>query len=229
MSFQNVAADTKRYQTGSNLRSCFETCRSLINGELAFPLTRLDPLFEEQSISQFFTNTDTCFTSPSEWIEQAIDTLGQAVRSKDDVNRPIHLPMPISVLLDEDASFSAYHACNSIGFCPQEFMLEFKDASFVQAGNTALDRLEEFRRYGFRIALDARTSFETPLSERLRSAIERLRVNGDDIKFDKTTQMRAEIVSQLGGDVILDRALWRDLDELRSRGATHCESLICDA
>ena len=229
MSFHTGAQENSFDHNKAQLRGCFTPCRSLERGEISFPLTRVDPLFEEQSVSGFFTSSRPYFSTPSQWIEKAIVTLATIADAEKSSDRPIHLPTPLSLLLDENAPFKAEQACMSAGYCTQEFMLEFKDSSLVQAGINAADGLDAFRRLGFRIALDARTSFETALSERLRPAVERLRVNCNDLKYDETIQMRAEIVSLLDGDVIVDRALWRDVDELKSFGATHAEHLISDA
>ena len=89
--------------------------------------------------------------------------------------------------------------------------------------------MEAYRRKGFRIGLDARTSSAAPFGARLRSAVERIRVCEEDLLTDETVQMRAEIVSSLGGNVILDRAHWKRADLLVSYGATHSLKMITDA
>lgn len=195
----------------------------LSSGELAFPLTRVDPLYEELPLA--ILNTE----SPSLWLEKIIRKLAQAAKTHEMHSRPIHVPLPVGILYDPDGPASAQKAARAEDFCPQEFILEFQDASLASMDIAVLDGMEDYRRLGFRIGLDARTSTAAPFGARLRSAVERLRISADELLFDETVQMRADIVSSMGGDVILDRAQWQKADLLKSYGATHALKLTTDA
>ena len=211
------------------LRSRFEVCRSLADGEPAFPLTRVDPLFEEQAVSFGRSVRPMNATGPTDWLVQAIAKLTSDIQSLNMTLRPVHLPMPVSIFTDGNAAEIAQLAVTEAGFCCQEFIVEIQDASLASGESDVFDRLDAFRRKGFRIALDARKSAATPFSSRIRGVIERLRVNATDLIIDDMLQLRADMVTCIGGDVIVDRAGWRQADELRQLGATHALKLLTDA
>ena len=215
-------------QEPSKIRSRFETCLNLSDGHAGFPLTRIDPLFEEQPQS-FSMTQNRPQRGPGDWLVEVIRRLSDAAQNQQLAVRPLHVPMPIAIFIDEHAAARAAQTARDCGYCPQEFMLEFQDASLASSDPAAFDRLDDFRREGFRIALDARKSYMTPFSARIRTAIERLRVSTPDLIFDETLQLRADIVACLGGDVIVDRATWRQSDELQRLGATHALKLMSDA
>ena len=219
-----IFAQSKTHQPGQRpLRSRFEICMDISTGELAFPITRVDPLFEELPLTIIETS------SPSEWLGQVVRKLAHAAKTNEMNARPIHVPMPFSILADPNGPARAQQAVRDEDCCPQEFILEFQDASFSVMEVTGLDRMEDYRRIGFRIGLDARTSSAAPFGARLRSAVERMRVSSEELLFDETIQMRAEIVSSIGGDVIIDRAPWQKAELLRSYGATHALRMMADA
>lgn len=204
-------------------RSRFEPCLQLPDGEIDFPLTRVDPLFEDQPL------VGVCYTSPDLWLVDCLKRLCLAARQFDVGTRPLHVPMPLAILRSNDAPEMCLNAVKSEDCCPQEFILEFQDSTLAQTEEGVLDGMEAFRRKGFRIGLDARRSSVAPFGARLRSAVERMRVTEFDLMNDDEVQMRAEIVSGMGGDVILDRASWKNVDLLRDFGATHAQKLLADA
>lgn len=211
------------------IRSRFETCLRLDDGHAAFPLTRIDPLFEEQAVSFGRSARPMNAASPADWLARAIRRLAEAAQEMELTFRPIHVPMPVAIFTDERGADIAAKEANEAGFCTQEFMLEIQDASLASGEPLAFDRLDTYRQKGFRIALDARRSAATPFSSRIRSAIERLRVNANDLIHDEMLQLRADIVSCIGGEVIVDRANWRQAEELQRCGASHALKLLSDA
>ncbi len=219
----------KSAQSEAEIRGRFEACLCLETGETAFPLTRLDPLYDEMPISFGRVVHTQNWASATEWSQAAFLKLIDIVHTQEFKARPIHLPLPLGILTEDNAALRLCRVCEDNGYCPQEFMLEFQDASLASGSKDCMDRLDDFRRFGFRIALDARRSAATPFSKRLRGAIERLRVNPIDLMQDEMLQLRADIVSCIGGEVILDRANWRDVEELQRCGATHAMKLMSDA
>lgn len=219
-----IFAETQSKAHGNRaFRSRFEACIKLSSGEKDFPITRVDPLFED-----LYPMTGPA-PSPAEWLALCIRRLAQAARQYDVMVRPLHVPVPIAILNDPNAPEKCRLASIAEDCCPQEFILEFQDTTLAQPDEGVLDAMEAFRRKGFRIGLDARRSNAAPFGARLRSAVERIRIREDELLFDETVQMRAEIVSSLGGAVILDRAQWKNVDLITSYGATHALKLIADA
>lgn len=217
------APSTTRTAGQRPFRSRFEPCLSLPEGNVDFPITRVDPLFED------LPPTSSGFGTPTAWVVFALRKLAQSARQYDISTRPIHLPLPLACLNDEGLPETLRKAANAEDCCPQEFILEFQDATFAASDEEGLTRMENFRRKGFRIGLDSRFSSQTPFGARMRSAVERLRITENDLLTDEVVQHRAEIVSALGGAVIIERAHWKHVDLLKSYGATHTLKLIADA
>ncbi len=224
----SVHAESAGRET-QGLHSRFETCLALEDGREAFPLTRVDPLFEDQPVSFGRVQRPISTDAPADWMVGAIERLANAAQELELKTRPIHVPMPIAILQDDQAPIRALKTAERAGFCSQEFMLEIQDASLASGDARAFDCLDDFRRKGFRIALDARKSAATPFSSRIRSAIERLRTTATDLMFDEMLQLRADIVSCIGGEVIVERANWRHAEELQRLGASHAMKLMTDA
>jgi hypothetical protein len=223
MSQAFFAALTSTSPGNRPFRSRFEPCLKLSTGEIDFPITRVDPLFEDLPMGHTATN------HPTAWLVTTLRKLAHAARQYDINIRPIHVPMPLCILQYEDAARHCKVAAEAEGWCPQEFVMEFHDASLASSEIDVLSRMESYRRVGFRIGLDARQSSTAPFGARLRSAVERMRVQEDDLLTDETLQHRAEIVSSLGGDVIIERAHWKLAELLQSYGATHALKMVCDA
>lgn len=211
------------------IRSRFETCLNLTDGMPAFPVSRVDPLFEEQAVSFGVVANTPASATASAWLFEAIQRLAISASELELAYRPIHVPVPMAIFGDRRAADRAAQAAMSVGFCTQEFILEFQDATLANGEKETFDALDEFRRKGFRIGLDARKSAMTPFSTRIRSAIERLRLTAADLVYDEMLQLRADIVCCIGGEVILDRATWQQTEELMRLGATHSLRLVTDA
>ena len=221
---QAFFAATRSASPGNRpFRSRFEPSLKLSTGEVDFPVTRIDPLFEELPYGHSAVN------HPTAWLVTSLRKLAHAARQYDVMVRPIHVPAPLSILSHEDAPRHCKVAAEAEGWCPQEFVIELQDACLASSDDLVLDRMEGFRRQGFRIALDARRSSAAPFGARLRTAVERMRVEQDDLLTDETLQQRVDIVSSLGGDVIVERAHWKHAELLISYGATHAMRLITDA
>lgn len=227
VSFPTITENTGH--PASQIRSRFETCQNLSTGEADFPLTSVNPFYDDLSVSFGRSVRPRAWASASDWTCDALKKLARIVSEEEVSIRPVHLPLPLGILNEANIAERMSIVCLETGFCPQEFMLEFQDATLASGQSETFDRLDEFRMKGFRIALDARRSACTPFSKRLRGAIERLRVNAQDLMHDEMLQLRADIVSCIGGEVILDRANWRDVDQLTRYGASHAIKLISDA
>ena len=61
--------------------------------------------------------------------------------------------------------------------CPRKIRIDFCDSSVIALEDLALDRIDAFRRRGFRIGLDARKSWRTPMGARARMTFEAVRLD----------------------------------------------------
>ena len=220
--FQDHQPATRPIET----RLRFDPVTELSSGKASFHLTRIDPLYEELNV--FGMTSPAIAATPSAWLGAAIELLTREADAEACETRPLHVPAPVSILLDPNAALAADSTVRRTTFCPQEICIELSDAAFGIAGEEALPALLKLRRKGFRIALDARTSWTTPLNHDLRPHIERIRVPLDEILADDIYVPRLAIAEALGIDLIADRAKWRQVDELQELGINYALSLVAD-
>jgi hypothetical protein len=100
----------------------------------------------------------------------------------------------------------------------QEFRIDFMDASVVALEDLALDRVDNFRRRGFRVGLDARKAWRTPMGTRARMAFEAIRLDPSHMVALEIPPGRLEVSSADGIALIADNARWRDADKLAHQG-----------
>ena len=62
---------------------------------------------------------------------KVIRKLAQAAKTHEMHSRPIHVPLPVGILYDPMDPPRAQKAASAEDFCPQEFILEFQDASLA--------------------------------------------------------------------------------------------------
>jgi hypothetical protein len=100
----------------------------------------------------------------------------------------------------------------------QEFRLDFCDASIVALEDLALDRIDNFRRKGFRVGLDARTSWRTPMGARARMTFEAVRLDPSRMEAMEIPMTRLEVSSADGVAIIAENVRWRDAEKLADVG-----------
>jgi hypothetical protein len=93
----------------------------------------------------------------------------------------------------------------------------------------AMDRLDAFRRYGFRIGLDARTSWRTPMNARARAMFEAVRLQPSRLDELEIPMSRLEVASAEGVALIAEHASWRDVEDLAAIGVHFALSPRADA
>ena len=148
------------------------------------------------------------------------DLIERAARLAHDTEtaRPVSITAPMAALADSDAPMAVEAGVKRSKLLPQEVRIDFCDASVVALEDLALDRIEAFRRRGFRIGLDARKSWRTPMNQRARMTFEAVRLDPNRIEILDVPMSRLEVAAADGVALIAENVRWRDADKLAELG-----------
>ncbi len=153
-----------------------------------------------------------------EWLGNLIERTARLARDSGNEARPVSIRAPLAALTDRDAPMAAEAGAHRGSLLPQEIRLDFADASLAGLEDLAMDRVEAFRARGFRIGLDARKSWHTPMSARARMTFEAIVVNPQALQTMDIPVSRIEIAAAEGVALIAEGVRWRDADELAAVG-----------
>ena len=124
----------------------------------------------------------------------------------------------MAALSDKDAPMAAEAGAARAGVLPQEIRIDFCDASVSALEDLALDRVDAFRRRGFRVGLDARKSWNTPMGARARMTFEAVRLDPSRCQALEIPMTRLEVASAEGIALIAENVRWRDTEKLAELG-----------
>ncbi len=156
--------------------------------------------------------------SSAAWLGELIERAGRLAQDTATPLRPISLTAPIAALSDPDAPMAAEAGARRASLLTQEFRIDFIDASVVALEDLALDRIDHFRRRGFRVGLDARKSWKTPMGARARLAFEAIRLDPSRMDALDVPPSRLEVSSADGIALIAENVLWREAEKLTQQG-----------
>lgn len=161
---------------------------------------------------------DGAHPSAAGWLGDLIERAAGLAHDGGHGLRPISIPAPLAALADADAPMAAEAGVRRTKLLPQEFRLDFCDAAIVGLEDLALDRLEAFHRRGFRIGLDARRSWRTPMGARARATFEAVRLDPSRCEILEIPLSRLEIAASEGVALIAENVRWRDAPHLARIG-----------
>jgi hypothetical protein len=165
-----------------------------------------------------FGHHDNTEASAGGWLGDLIERAARLAAETGVTQRPLSVTAPMAALFDRDAPMAAEAACMRARTLPSEIRIDFDDASVTALEDFAMDRLDAFRRKGFRVGLDARTSWRTPMSARARSTFEAVRVDMGTCISNDVPLSRLEAASADGVALIAENAFWRDAADLAGVG-----------
>jgi hypothetical protein len=173
--------------------------------------------FEERAAFGPATETPAG-ASPARWLAGRLERIASAACAQEQLHRPVLVAAPMAGLADPDTALACDAAVGRTVLCQQEFCLMFSDAALAGdlAGSTA--RITRLRRVGFRVGIDMRSSWQTPLSESLRILIDTLRVDADALETCDALCETVFAARSSGILVAADHASWRDGAYLESLG-----------
>ncbi len=162
--------------------------------------------------------SDAAVPSAAAWLGDLIERAGRLAQDTATTLRPISITAPMAALSDPDAPMAAEAGVKRANLLCQEFRIEFIDASIVALEDLALDRIDNFRRRGFRVGLDARKSWRTPMGARARMAFEAIRLDPAYMGALEVPPSRLEVSSADGIALIAENVRWRDAEKLAQQG-----------
>jgi hypothetical protein len=161
--------------------------------------------------------TDAVHPSAAGWLGDLIERSARLAHDTGTL-RPVSVTAPMAALSDPDAPMAAEAGVRRSNLLPQEVRIDFSDASVVALEDLALDRLDAFRRRGFRIGLDARKTWRTPMGARARMTFEAIRVDPSRCEALEIPMTRLEVAAADGVALIAENVRWRDAEKLAEAG-----------
>lgn len=175
-----------------------------------------DIAFEDTFRTRHLTDVD--LPSAAGWLGDLIERACRLAQDTQTMPRPMSILAPMAALADKDAPMAAEAAVARVGALAQEIRLDFCDASVCALEDLALDSLDAFRRRGFRVGLDARTSWRTAMGTRARLTFEAVRLDPSRCVALEIPMTRIEVASADGIALIAENVHWRDAEKLADMG-----------
>lgn len=172
---------------------------------------------------------DASLPSAAAWLGDLIERAGRLAQDAGTNLRPISITAPLAALADRDGPMAAEAGARRSNLLPQEFRIEFSDASVTGLEDLALDRIDAFRRKGFRVGLDARKSWRMPMGARARMSFEAVRVDVSRLEQLDIPVTRLEVAAADGVALIAENVRWRDADKLAEKGVHFAVSPRADS
>lgn len=162
--------------------------------------------------------SDASLPSSAAWLGDLVERAARLATDTGNTLRPIAVTAPLAALASRDAPMAAEAGAARANVLPQEIRIDFLDASVVTMEDLALDRLDAFRRRGFRVGLDARKSWSTPMGARARMTFEAVRLDPKLFEAMDVPMSRLEVSSADGIALIAENVRWRDAEALADLG-----------
>lgn len=217
---------TRRVKT----RVRVEPIVSIENGENTGSYARIDPLHDDSCLFRVSAAGDITYTA-SHWCMAAIEAVTDLLQSDYDRSLPIHIPFPLAGLEDPRMQERLTECFANLGQSPQDFRFCVPDAAIYPDTEHYMELLSDMARCGFRMAIDIRNSWQSPISSEMRQVFDavimtasQMITRGDEVKSAKLDFMRSSNM-----EITIDKAAWRDMPALQRRGATNVIAPKADA
>ena len=184
--------------------------------------------FEERAAFGPVAN-DNETPGPAKWMAGRLERIASAASAQELPHRPILVAAPMAGLSDPDTAMACDAAMRRTILCQQEFCLMFTDAAFAGDPADSTARVARLRRAGFRVGIDMRRSWQTPLSESFRILIDTIRVDADALEASNELCDAVYAANSGGILVVADHASWRDGDYLNDLGVAGAVAPQTDA
>ena len=195
----------------------FRSVVRLSDGE-AFGMHAESDINFEDTFHRLHLLPNTPHPTPAAWLGDLVERAGRLAQETNQTLRPMSILAPMAALADQDAPMAAEAGIARAGLLPQEVRLDFCDASVCALEDLALDRVDAFRRRGFRVGLDARKSWRTPMGARARMTFEAVRLDPSRCEALEIPMTRLEVAAAEGVALIAENVRWRDADQLAELG-----------
>lgn len=206
----------------------FKPVMHLLGGD-SLGLVADEPIEFEERVSFGPAQTDADSLSASKWLAGRLERVATAACSTHQSQRPLLVSAPMASLADPDTAIACDASVRRTILCQQEFCLMFSDAALAGDPSDATSRIARLRKAGFRVGIDMRYSWQTPLNESFRILIDTLRVDADALEASAELCDLVEIAQAAGILVIADHANWRDGEYLNQLGVAGAVTPQADA
>ena len=205
----------------------FEPVLDLSTGDALGMAAELPFCFED-GVSFGPARTSRSESNSAKWMADRLGEVASIAHDFRHDHRPIIVPAPVAALANPDTALACDARVRRTVLCQQEFCLEFTDAAFAGDAADCTGRVAHLRRHGFRVSVDMRKSWQTPLAEGMRLLIDTLRVDARHLD-DEDLMETCEAAAAAGIIVIAENANWRDANELGRLGISAGTRLRADA
>lgn len=173
--------------------------------------------------------SDAAHPSVAAWLGDLIERAANLAQDGDYSQRPIAILAPMAALADPDTPMACEAGARRSKLLPQEFRIDFTDGSVSELEDLALDRIDAVRRCGFRVGLDARRSWRTPMNGRARMTFEAVRVDPMALHSMDIPMSRLEVTAAEGVALIAEGVHWRDAAKLADAGIAYAVAPKADS
>ncbi len=195
----------------------FKPVMHLIAGD-SLGLLADEPMEFEESASFGPANDAAEAPSAATWMAGRLERVASAACAQEQPQRPILVAAPMAGLADPDTAAACDAAVRRTVLCQQEFCLMFSDVAFSCDPADCTARVARLRRVGFRVGIDMRHSWQTPLTKSLRILIDTIRVDADALEASADLCDVVQVARAAGILVVAENASWRDGDYLEGLG-----------
>ena len=206
----------------------FEPVIHLLRGDIVNSLAETPKRFEDRVTFGSPGLMKECI-SPALWIAHQLETAARIAHDEDKHARPIIIEAPVAAMMHPDTPMACEAAASRSKLLPQEFCIEVDDASLAQSKTDITRSIEALRKRGFRVGVDARRSWCTPLDTSLRLMLDSVRICANAIWKDGELQNRIDAAASCGMAVIAEGAHYRDGDDLSDLGVDYAYRPRTDA
>lgn len=205
----------------------FKPVVHLLGGD-SLGLVADEPMEFEERVS-FGPASEPDLASPAKWMAGRLERVASATVAQELPHRPILVAAPMAGLSDPDTAVACDAAVRRTILCQQEFCLMFTDAAFSGDPADCTGRIARLRRVGFRVGVDMRHSWQTPMSDAFRILIDTIRVDADALEASNELCDVVHAAKSSGILVVADHASWRDGDYLNQMGVAGAVAPQTDA
>lgn len=204
-----------RSSNAPNVR--FKPVMHLLAGD-SLGLVADEPMEFEERVSFGAAANDNDALNAAKWMAGRLERVASAVCAQELPHRPILVAAPMAGLSDPNTAAACDAAVRRTVLCQQEFCLMFSDAAFAGDPADSTARITRLRRAGFRVGIDMRHSWQTPLSESFRILIDTIRVDADAMEASYELCDVVMAARSAGILIVADHASWRDGEFLNLLG-----------
>jgi len=205
----------------------FKQVVHLLGGD-SLGLVADEPIEFEERVS-FGPASATELPSAAKWMAGRLERVATAACAQEMPHRPILVAAPMASLADPDTAVACDAAVRRTILCQQEFCLMFTDSAFSGDPADSTSRIARLRRAGFRVGVEMRHSWQTPLTESFRILIDTIRLDADALEVSNELCDVAQLAKAAGILVVADHASWRDGDYLDAMGVAGAIAPSADA